>query len=397
MKPCIVWDSILSLEKASKGDISQIVYMVSALAEQNVDVSLVALNAGKANIDGAKITQVPNLWYIRQRTRTLGRIFPDLYGYGGKITARQIAGFVTSVLDPVGHYDLYHVRARNLAIELKRSQPDKPLVYTVIPQFLHTQQPKDKIMDQMAIDSADKLLALTEGWKEYILDNFDVHGREIDVVPVCVKSPGISLEEDPAINSLFDGKKVVGYFGRLQKGYGIDILIESIPEIRERVDNLLIFIAGGSVYGHRDELEALTKRLGVSESVYFAGEILRKFVPSYLNKCDVLISLRYSENNARYGFDQSIPIKCVEYIMQGKPLVATRDGGMEQLLGKDYPYLVEHNDRTKIVEGIVRLLTDETEAQRIGEKNKALSSRFTYEEVANKLLEVYNKTTNPEI
>lgn len=394
MKPCVVWDSILSLKKASKGDISQIVYMVSALSEQNIDVSLVALNTGKARIDGVKITQAPNLWYIRQRTRTLGRIFPDLYGYEGKITTRQIARFVTSVLDPVEHYDLYHVRTRNLAIELKRSQPEKPLVYTAIPQFLHTRQPKDKILDQMAIDSADKLIALTESWREYILDNFDVRGREIDVVPVCVRNPDISSEEDSTINPIFDGKKVVGYFGRLQKGYGIDVLIESIPEIRKRIDNLLVIIAGGSVYGYRDELEALVKRLGVSKSVYFAGEIPRNLVPSYLNKCDVLTSFRYSENKARYGFDQSIPIKCVEYIMQGKPIVATRDGGMEQLLGKDYPYLAEYGDRSKIVKSIVNLLTDEIEAQRIGKKNKSLSSRFTYGEVSNKLLEVYNRAIN---
>jgi glycosyltransferase involved in cell wall biosynthesis len=394
MKPCIVWDSILSLEKASKGDISQIVYMVEALAEQKIDVSLVALNAGKAYIDGVNIRQVPNFWYIKQRTRTLGRLFSDLYGYGGKITARYIAKFVVNRLDPIEHYDLYHVRARNLAIELKRFQFNKPLVYTAIPQFLHTGQIKDKKLDQMAIDSADSLIALTEGWKQFILENFDVGKREIDVVPVCVKNSDILLEDDSKINKLFDGKKVIGYFGRLQEGYGIDVLIESIPEIRKHVDNLLVIIAGGSVYGYRDKLEALMRSLGVNDNVYFAGEIPRDLVPNYLSKCDVLISFRYSDNKDRYGFDQSIPIKCVEYIMQGKPVVATRDGGMEQLLGKDYPYLVEYNDKKKIVESIIKLLTDETEAQRISKQNKALSSRFTYESVSSHLIKVYNKAVN---
>lgn len=392
MKPCIAWDSVLSLDKASKGDISQIVYMVDALAEQKVNVSLAALNAGKVHINGVKIEQVPNLWYIRQRTRTLGRIFPDLYGYGGKITARNIAKFVTNVLDPIEQYDLYHVRTRHLAIELKRFQPDKPLIYTAIPQFLHTQQQKDKIIDQMAIDSADRLIALTDGWKKFIIDNYDIHGKEIDIVPVCVKNPDDILSNDSEINSLFDGKKIIGYFGRLQEGYGIDTLIESIPNITKSVDNLLVIIAGGSVYGYKGKLEALVKCLGVNDNVCFAGEIPRNLVPTYLSKCDILVSFRYSKENNRYGFDQSIPIKCVEYIMQGKPVIATRDGGMEQLLGKDYPYLVKYNDKEKIAEYAIKLLKDKAEAQRIGEQNKAMSSRFTYQQVSNQLIKVYNNT-----
>jgi glycosyltransferase involved in cell wall biosynthesis len=391
MKPCIVWNSILSLEKASKGDISQIVNMVSALAEQKVDVSLVALNAGRMHIDGSKIMQVPRLWYIRQQTRTLGRLFPESYGHGGTFNARHISRFVTSVLDPNEKYDLYHVRTRSLAIELKRLQPNKPLVYTVIPTFLHTQLPKDKILDQKAIDLADELIALTEGWKQYILDTFDVRGREINVIPVCVRGPKSITKKDESLDSLFDGRKVIGYFGRLQKNYGIDTLIETIPEVKNHVNNLSVIIAGGSVYGHGDELKALVQRLGIQDCVHFLGEIPRDLVPQYLERCHVLVSLRYHKDSYKLGFDVSIPIKCVEYTMQGKPIVATRDGGMEQLLGKDYPYLVDHGNKTQIVDSLVKLLTDDEEARKIGIKNMLTSPSYTYEQVASQLINVYSK------
>jgi len=390
MKPCIVWSSILSLEKSSKGDISQIVNMATALADQKVDISLVALNAGNTKINGAKIVQVPQLWFIRQRMRTFGRLFPSLYGYDGILNARHIARFTTSTLDPIEKYDLYHVRIRSLAIELKRLQPTKPLVYTVIPTFLHTKLSRDKILDQKAIDLADELIALTEGWKQYILDTFDVRGREINVIPVCVREiKGITKKDEP-LDSLFDGRKVVGYFGRLQKNYGIDTLIGTIPEVKKHVDNLSVIIAGGSVYGHGDELKALVQRLGIQDCTHFLGEIPRNLVPQYLERCNVLVSLRYQEGR---DFDLSIPIKCVEYVMQGKPIVATRDGGMEQLLGKDYPYLVDHGNKTQIIDSIVKLLTDDEEAKRIGMKNAITSASYTYEQVASQLINVYSKFT----
>jgi len=394
MKPCIVWDSILSLVKASKGDISQIVNMTTALAEQKVNVSLVALNAGSLRIDGARVIQSPKLWYIRQRTRTLGRLFPELYGHGGTFNARHIARFVASVLDPNEKYDLYHVRTRSLAIELKRLQPNKSLVYTAIPTFLHTQLPKDKALDQKAIDLADELIALTEGWKQYILDTFDVRGREINVIPVCVRGLKSITKKDESLDSLFDGRKVIGYFGRLQKNYGIDTLIETIPEVKKHVDNLSVIIAGGSVYSHGDELKALVQRLGIQDCVHFLGEIPRNLVPQYLERCNVLVSLRYHEDSYKLGFDVSIPIKCVEYIMHGKPVIAIRDGGMEQLLGKDYPYLVDHGNKTQIVDSLVKLLTDDEEARKIGIKNMLTSPSYTYEQVASQLINVYNKFTN---
>lgn len=391
MKLCIVWDSILSLEKASKGDTSQIVEMTTALAQHGIDVSLVALNAGNMKIDGASIHQVPRLWYIHQRTRTLGRIFPRLYGYDSLFNARYIAKFVTTVLDPVEQYDLYHVRTRHLAIELKRLQPDKSLVFTAMPEFYHTQSAKDALIDQETLDVADEVITLTEGWKQYTMDAFDLRGKEISVVPVCVRSSSNAAKTDSSLDFLFEGRQVIGYFGRLQKSYGIDTLLEAVPEVKKVVDNLSVIIAGGSVYNHGDELKALARQLAVEESVHFVGEIPRYLVPEYLKKCDVLVSLRYDEIAHRTGFDLSIPIKCVEYIMHGKPVVATRDGGMEQLLGEDYPYLIEHGNKAKIVKSLVTLLTDEKEAVRIGKENRRISSTYTYETVTKQLINVYNR------
>jgi glycosyltransferase involved in cell wall biosynthesis len=392
MKPCIVWDSILSLEKSSKGDISQIVNMTTALAEQKVNVSLVALNAGRMHIDGAKIKQVPNLWYIRQRTRTLGRIFPRVYGYESRGNAHHVAKFVVSVLDPYEQYDLYHVRSPYIAMELKRLQPSKPLVYTSIPRYLHSKSHKDKILDQKVLDVADKIIALTEGWKRYNIEEYDLKGREITVVPVCV--PNISdIPEIENLPEYIKGRKIIGYFGRLQEKYGIDTLIETIPEVKRTIGNVGVIIAGGSFYNYDQELKKLAYKLDVYGDIFFTGEIPRALVPSYMKKCNVLISLRYDEVSDRfhYGFDLSIPIKCVEYITCGKPVVATRDGGMEQLLGKDYPYLVDHNNKSQIVHSLIKLLTDDEEAARIGIENKRISMSYTYESVVNKLIGVYRK------
>jgi len=385
MKLCIVWDSILSLEKSSKGDIAQIVEIASALAGK-VDVTLVALNAGKMKIPGVKIFQVPNLWYIIQRTRILGRIIPALYGYDSTFNARHIAKYVSSVLEPKEKFDVYYVRTKHLAIELRRLQPHKKIVYVAIPSYYHTRSEKDKIFNQQAIDSADILLSLTEGWRKYTLETFDTKGKDIHVIPVCINRE--KLQNAPELeNEIFKNKKTIGYFGRLQENYGIDTLIEAVPELKKTFNNFSVVIAGGSVYGHDEKLKILANRLGVQNEVHFLREIPRHLVPAYIKKCDVMVSLRYDEIAHRGGFDLSIPIKCIEYIAQGKPLVATRDGGMEQLLGKDYPYFVEPGNKTQIVQMLTYLLENPETAKSIGLKNQEISVKYSSETVSDNLLQ----------
>jgi len=77
--------------------------------------------------------------------------------------------------------------------------------------------------------------------------------------------------------------------------------------------------------------------------------------------------------------------------MHGKPIVATRDGGMEQLLGNDYPYLVDHGNKTQIIDNLVKLLNNDEEARRIGKQNLAVFMNYTYERVASQLMEVYRQ------
>jgi len=396
IKPCIVWHSILSLEKATKGDTSQIIGMTTALAAQGVDASLVALNTGEKKIDGAKVIQVSNGRYVCLRNRALSKILRRLYGtlfnYDRERNARHIARFVTHVLDPVEQYDLYHVRNPHLAIELKKLQPDKPLVYTAISLHFHTGFPKDKVLDQEALNAADNILTLTEGWKQYITDTFDLQGREISVVPVCATNANNVQGTDCLPEHIFKNRKVIGYFGLLQKIRGVDTLIKTIPAVKKAVGNVSVIIAGMSFQNHEEELKALARDLGVYEDIYFVGKIPYSMIPQYLKKCNVLVDLKSGEAHHRRSWHLSVPIKCVEYMVNGKPTVITRDGGTENLLGKNHPYLVEPGDKEQITRKLIKLLTDDEEAVRIGMLNKRISMDYTYEAVANKLINIYSQT-----
>jgi len=79
------------------------------------------------------------------------------------------------------------------------------------------------------------------------------------------------------------------------------------------------------------------------------------------------------------GFDYSIPIKAVEYMLAGIPVVGSKDGGMLELLGNDYPFLVNPHHTKEIVSAIKQIHSNKDVAQKWIEKSKKKASKLLTE------------------
>lgn len=121
-----------------------------------------------------------------------------------------------------------------------------------------------------------------------------------------------------------DGAFVVGTVGRLQEEKGTRYLIEAAPTMAERISQARFLIVGGTLdpadcYGR--ELEALASRLGVAGRMLFTG--FKSDVTEYLAAMDVVVfpSLR-----------EGLPLAVAEAMAMEKPVVATRVGGIPEMI-----------------------------------------------------------------
>jgi glycosyltransferase involved in cell wall biosynthesis len=164
---------------------------------------------------------------------------------------------------------------------------------------------------------------------------------------------------------------------------GQEFLIRAVPLVLRRFPGarFLLVGSGWNAAGREylDDMKLLARRLGVQDSIVFAG--FRPDVESILADLDVSVQPSLSENLG--GTIESLLMEC--------PTVASDVGGMPDSVRDGITgILVRPADPADLADGIVRLLRDRARAYRLGRAGRALMlERFTLERTVADLNAVY--------
>jgi len=135
---------------------------------------------------------------------------------------------------------------------------------------------------------------------------------------------------------------------------GLDVLVQAAAEAARELPALRVAIAGEGP--ERGRLEALAAELGVEDRVALLGQ--RSDVPDLLEAFDVAVSSSWFEGS---------PLAMMEYMDAGLPVVATRVGGVPDLIEDGvHGVLVEPGDPSALAAGIVELVRDRGRAEEMG-------------------------------
>jgi glycosyltransferase involved in cell wall biosynthesis len=176
-------------------------------------------------------------------------------------------------------------------------------------------------------------------------------------------------------------KKSMLYVGRLEEYKGVQYLLKAFPEVKENErDAQLLIVGEGS---HKKKLIALADHLGIRKDAHFLG-----------NVSDLELANLYSTSSlfvmpSEY---EAFCISLVEAMAYGLPVIATKVGGMSEIIGKnlrglliDYP-----PDVKKLAEMESLLLSDAGFSGKIGHAARDyVLATFSWRSVAENLVEVY--------
>jgi len=148
------------------------------------------------------------------------------------------------------------------------------------------------------------------------------------VCPVPVDGKFFSSGSAEVANEEFGlppGRKVVAYVGTVKVGKGIDTLLESFRILHRRVPDSHLLVVGEIDKGIRP----VASRLRADPHITFTGHIEFDKVPDVFARADVLV-LPNPDNPIHRA---QCPIKLIEYMASGKPIVATAVGDVPHILG----------------------------------------------------------------
>jgi glycosyltransferase involved in cell wall biosynthesis len=153
-----------------------------------------------------------------------------------------------------------------------------------------------------------------------------------------------------------DGAPLLGAVAVLREQKGLDVLVRALAELVRELPDARLAVAGEGP--ERASLEALAGELGIGPRVMLLGN--RSDVPDLLAAFDVAVSASWFEGS---------PLAAMEYMDAGLPIVATRVGGMPDLIEDGvHGRLVEPGDAGGLAAAVVELMRDPERARAMGER-----------------------------
>ena len=173
-------------------------------------------------------------------------------------------------------------------------------------------------------------------------------------------------------------RKRIVYAGSLTATKGVDVLIDAFAGLQPQHAVLRLDIFGSGPL--RESLQAKAAQLGLSGHVSFYGEVAD--IERHLNDACVFVQPSLVE-----GMSNVI----LEAMAAGLPVVATRAGAAPEIIQDGLNgLLVDAGSPEQIRDAIVRIVSDENFAQRLGqEARSAVESRYAIDIVAEQYRGLY--------
>ena len=246
--------------------------------------------------------------------------------------------------------DVIHAHGLKAGWVAVRGRPDRPVVLTlhnvVLDEAAGRAARAQRLLERAVIRRADRVIAPTEAIAAG-LAGVVAPGRVRIVVPVSPPPrPALGRAEVRARLGVSDDTPLVLCVARLHPQKDLVTLLRAWAAVATRVPRARLVVIGEGP--ERAALDALTGRLGIRGSVTLAG--FGAHAVDQIAAADVLVITSVWE---------AIPLVLAEALQLGVPVVSTRVGMAEQLLGDGTAgSVVDVGDAPAVAQALVALLAD---------------------------------------
>jgi glycosyltransferase involved in cell wall biosynthesis len=208
--------------------------------------------------------------------------------------------------------------------------------------------------------SSHHLLVSSDAMIEDLRDRFGVSPERITLVKDGVGRGFFDPEETGSVPAALrplrkrEGDRVVVFLGVLTRLQGIEILMEAIPRVLDRVDDVSFLVIG---FPDHERFARRLAKEGHRERVTFTGRMPYLEISQALARAQLALSPKISETEGNG--------KLFNYMAAGLPTIVFDNAVNREILGEEGIYVTERTPEA-YADAIVATLADPEEADRRG-------------------------------
>lgn len=236
------------------------------------------------------------------------------------------------------------------------------------------------LYQKRAVVKADFLHATAESEKENLLRlGYNNH--------IAVIANGIDVE-NIMMKSSWKRKKNILFLSRIHVKKGIELLLEAVASLKDRLEGYTVKIAGEGDMEYINQLKQKTHQLDIAEMIDFCGGVYGERKWKLFQEADLFVLPTYSEN---FGIVVAEALAC------GTPVVTTKGTPWEELNTRRCGWWTEIG-----TESIVRALKafldlQETEIEIMGRNGRRMvEDKYSSRKIAEDMVGLYKSVVLTE-
>lgn len=342
---------------------TQVQLMAGGLAEAGHDVTVLSVGSQP----GRRAVERDGIEYRQLCLGTAFRPNARAVAMGIREFSRLIRAEIEALRPDLAHYHVRFPLFLNAEWHRRRT-PELPLVY-----HAHVWKPGDRMafpfltrrriaaeagcwVDRRIAGYCRRVVAVSEFMRNRIAASAEVDPGHIVTVPNVIDTnvfkPSGAAPEEPLLL----------FIGRVAYEKGVLQLIEAMGRITEKIPRARLRIVGpatgGTEFGaYMEQCKTLVESLGLTRRVEFAGAKSHGELPGEIARAGVVAVPSLC--------DETFGLTALEGMACGRPVVASRAGGLAELItpGKT-GLLVEPGNAESLANALKKVLNDEILAQR---------------------------------
>lgn len=285
------------------------------------------------------------------------------------------------------HYWLSSVAATQLAHDW--NIPHITMFHTLgrLKQFTNPNEPESPLrlkIEQKLVNHVDRIITSTADECMQIICNYQVPASRVETVPGGVDLK-LFVPHDRQIAREQLGWEshtpILLFAGRLDPFKGPDLLLRATALMQEQTQ---VVIVGGKLTNDMDvqQLQTLANDLGIGDCVQFLGDRPHEEMPLIYSAADITVVPSYYE---------SFGLVAVESLACGRPVVATRIGGLNTIVRNgETGFLVSRNPAS-FAEQLDILLRDPSLYMQMCAAARPSVLQFGWHKVAHQIQHIYEE------
>jgi len=386
MKVCMVTTSFPRWKGDGQGIF--ILDLARAIVQEGIRVQVIAMHSpGAATyecIDGVKIYR-PKYWWPEnlEMLRKEGGGLPATLRKHPWIFWQIFPLIITQILALLNRAEGSHIIHAHWSLSAGISCLGKfisrksyPVIATVHGSdvFQVTRNPLGAALTRFMLQGCDRIVGVSQSLIDAVI-KIGLHPDKLSVI-----SNGVDIKRFRPISPQYR-QDIILYVGSLIERKGLKFLLSALPSVFQAFPNYHLLIVGeGPQY---PTLKQMSSSLGIADKVMFLGFQPHDQVRSLMQQAKLLVLPSTEEAQG---------VVLLEALACGTPVVASRVGGIPEVITSDVGVLVPCADTDALSEAISSILSDTDRWLNMSEQARARAEKlYSWDQIAKQWISVYEE------